>query len=160
MTSRVQFRVYGTPQPKGSARAFIPKGWKRPIITSANPALKAWEALVRGELQVVMSTAAADVRAMLFEGPVHVELTFHLPRPKSAPRKIIYPTKRPDLDKCIRACIDALSGTAFRDDTQVVKIEALKLYADGPAFVDVAIEPFTLPLFSAATPSVARTASV
>ena len=39
---RVEFTVHGTPQPQGSAKAFIPKGWKRAIITSDNRSLKPW----------------------------------------------------------------------------------------------------------------------
>ena len=39
----IKFTVYGDPSPKGSARAFVPKGWTRPIITSATKGLKAWE---------------------------------------------------------------------------------------------------------------------
>jgi len=33
------FQVYGEAQPQGSAKAFIPKGWKRPILTSDNAQL-------------------------------------------------------------------------------------------------------------------------
>lgn len=150
MTVRLSFSVFGVAQPKGSARAFLPKGWTRPIITSDNPSLKAWEGLVRGELQRVMADVDATSKAMLFDAPISVTLAFYLPRPKSAPRKVIYPTKRPDLDKCIRSTIDALSGVAFKDDTQVVSIAATKHYADGAARVDIVVEPFTPPLFEAA----------
>ena len=33
----IQFTVYGRPEPQGSTRAFIPKGWKRATVTSDNP---------------------------------------------------------------------------------------------------------------------------
>lgn len=153
----IVFRVWGVAQPKGSARGFIPKGWTRPIITSDNPSLKAWELLVRAELQQVMATTSTTVKASLFNAPISVTLAFHLPRPKSAPRRVIYPTKRPDLDKLVRATIDACSGVAFNDDTQVVAITASKLYAVGAAHVDITIEPS---LFQSAAPSAARTASL
>lgn len=153
MTARISFTVWGTAQPKGSARAFVPKGWKRPIVTSDNPSLKAWEGLVRGELQRVMAEFDTTAKAMLFDAPISVTLAFYLPRPKSAPRKVIYPTKRPDLDKCVRSTIDALSGVAFKDDTQVVAIAATKHYADGAAHVAITVEPFTPPLFDAAPPA-------
>lgn len=161
MTARIAFTVFGTAQPKGSARAFLPKGWKRPIITSDNPSLKSWEGLVRGELQRVMADTHLTVKAMLFDAPIAIGLAFYLPRPKSAPKRVILPTKRPDLDKLVRGTIDALSGVAFSDDTQVVKIDAAKLYADGAARVDITIQPFTPPLFEAAgTPSPARNESL
>jgi hypothetical protein len=34
MTDAVSFRVLGLPQAKGSTKAFMPKGWTRPILTS------------------------------------------------------------------------------------------------------------------------------
>src|SRR5512139_3205687 len=40
------FLVFGEAQPQGSARAFVPNGHSRPIITSDNPQLKSWRMLV------------------------------------------------------------------------------------------------------------------
>ena len=40
------FTVAGIAKPQGSAKAFMPKGWTRPIITSDNKNLKAWRDLV------------------------------------------------------------------------------------------------------------------
>lgn len=36
--------------------------------------------------------------------------------------------KRPDLDNITKAILDGLNGHAFRDDAQVVKLEAVKIY--------------------------------
>lgn len=33
---RVSFTVLGTPQPQGSAKGFVPKGWTRAVITTDN----------------------------------------------------------------------------------------------------------------------------
>jgi Holliday junction resolvase RusA-like endonuclease len=38
------------------------------------------------------------------------------------------PTVPPDLDKLIRAVLDGLTGVAYKDDGQVVKITAVKIY--------------------------------
>src|SRR5690242_16577840 len=65
----VEFFVAGVAQPKGSARAFIPKGWQRAVITSGNPRLKEWQTLVSLE-------AARHVNQGVFGGPVVVELLF------------------------------------------------------------------------------------
>lgn len=37
---------------------------------------------------------------------------------------------RPDIDKLLRGLLDALTGVAFRDDSQVSDIDARKVYAD------------------------------
>lgn len=122
MTRRVSFRVFGVAQPKGSTRAFVPKGWSRPVITSANPKSKGWQQLVSEQAQTVAQDG-------LFTGPVVLIVTFHLPRPASLPKKHLHHTKKPDLDKLVRNTKDALKGILYRDDAQVVDIHARKVYA-------------------------------
>lgn len=136
----VTFTVYGEAQPKGSSRAFVPKGWNRAVVTSANPNLKAWEASVREALQRVMAeTDRAELDA-LFDGPVVVVLDFHLRRPASLPKRVVAHAKKPDLDKLTRGAIDALNGVIFRDDAVVTEIRARKVYAETAAKVYIRIE--------------------
>jgi Holliday junction resolvase RusA-like endonuclease len=75
--------------------------------------------------------------------PLQMRLMFFLPRPKghfgtgknsaklkaSAP---LAPAVKPDLDKLVRAVLDALTGVVFRDDCQVAGLSCSKLYADHP----------------------------
>jgi crossover junction endodeoxyribonuclease RusA len=64
-------------------------------------------------------------------GGVAVHLDFVLPRPKSTPKTQTPPAvKRPDLDKLIRACLDAITGICIGDDSQVVAIVASKRLAE------------------------------
>jgi len=136
----VAFTVYGEAQPKGSSRAFVPKGWNRAVVTSAYPNLKAWEASVREALQRVMAeTDRAELDA-LFDGPVLVVLDFHLRRPASLPKRVVAHAKKPDLDKLTRGAIDALNGVIFRDDAVVTEIRARKVYAETAAKVYIRIE--------------------
>jgi Holliday junction resolvase RusA-like endonuclease len=73
----------------------------------------------------------------LMSGAIRMTLTFALNRPHghwsvkgelkaSAPRS---PSGRPDLDKLIRAALDALTGVVYRDDAQIVMLYARKVYA-------------------------------
>lgn len=65
-----------------------------------------------------------------FAGPVNVVLWFVMPRPKSAPKaKPVAATKRPDLDKLVRACFDSMTHVCFVDDSQVVGLKASKRVA-------------------------------
>lgn len=143
----IYFVVHGKSQPKGSSRAFMPKGWKRPVITSANPNLKKWEQTIRGELQQVMARTPPHVLRAMFDAPVNVRLLFHVARPKSLPKRVTQAAKRPDLDKLARAAIDALNGVLFRDDAQVIALDARKVYAEGPACLEVTVEAISAPLF-------------
>lgn len=135
----IAFEVFGVAEPKGSARVFMPKGSRFPVVTSDNPNLKGWEHTIRGELQRVMAETDDRTLAAIFLAPVAVGLRFHLPRPKSK-KKAKYPTTKPDVDKLARAAIDALSGVAFKDDNQVVAVQARKVYAEGAAKVEIVID--------------------
>lgn len=121
MTEPLRFTVYGDPLPKGSVRAFTPKGWNRPILTSATKGLKKWE-------EKIASAANAQANGILLTGPVHVKIAFFLTRPQSLPKKVRLHTKRPDLDKLIRGATDALTGIVWKDDAQAVSILATKHY--------------------------------
>lgn len=136
----LRFTVWGAAEPKGSARAFVPKGWTRAVVTSANPKLKGWEQTVRERLtQVMAETPRAEVEAF-FDAPVLVAMEFHLPRPKSLPKRVVMHTKKPDVDKLARGTVDAINGVLIRDDSQVVEVRARKVYAETGAKVVIRIE--------------------
>lgn len=122
------FVVYGVPAPQGSTKAFIPKGWKRPIITHDSAKTKPWR-------QAIVDAALAQLDGHPpIEDPVHLTVRFYLPRPKSAPKRVVWPAKRPDLDKLVRAVCDALTAAGiWRDDSQVVTLTASKAFAGGIA---------------------------
>jgi crossover junction endodeoxyribonuclease RusA len=128
VTDTVSFFVNGKPEPQGSTRAFMVAG--KPIITSANKNLKDWRTIVQ---------LAAMAHAHMIEGPVEVVLRFYLPRPVSLPKKVIHNVKRPDVDKLARSILDALTGVFFKDDSQVVALEAYKGYADPFIGVDITV---------------------
>jgi len=135
------FTVYGEAQPQGSARAFVPKGWSRPIITSDNLGLKSWRQLVAEAANRAVASRPANERGLLLEG-VRLTIAFYLPRPKSLPKRVTAHTKKPDIDKLVRACCDALTAICFRDDSQVCELVTAKHYAaegDAP-HVDIRVE--------------------
>jgi Holliday junction resolvase RusA-like endonuclease len=124
MTRRVvTFEVFGVPQTKGSTRAFIPKGWTRPVITNTNPKARGWEQLVAAQAQTVVGDG-------LFLGPVVLGIRFYFPRPQAIGTKLAHHIKRPDIDKAIRVIADSLTGVLYRDDSQVVRLIAEKHYAE------------------------------
>jgi crossover junction endodeoxyribonuclease RusA len=138
------FRVYGVAQSMGSKRAFVPKGWNRPIVTDSNRNLKTWQQLVAQGASHALQQKPPDDRAPLTEG-VRLTMAFYLPRPKQYQRRGVEPAhlKAPDLDKLCRGLQDALTGVAWGDDSQVIELVARKDYAamDDPPHVDVRVEP-------------------
>jgi crossover junction endodeoxyribonuclease RusA len=63
------------------------------------------------------------------EGPLRMVLTFRLKKPKSAPKSRIWPVVRPDLDNFTKAIKDGLNEICYKDDSQIVVLEAKKEYA-------------------------------
>lgn len=126
----VTFTVRGLPVPQGSVRAFMAGGRAR-VATKSAP-LMAW----RTAIATAGGTAMGE-RPVL-AGPVVVRATFSVPRPASAPRRVLVPATRPDLDKLARALLDALTGVVLRDDSQVVDLVLGKRYGTAPG-VDVAV---------------------
>lgn len=113
------FTVFGHPATKGSTVSFLRRG--RIITKSDCKTLAAWTQAVS------WAARAADVPLVPDGGAVSVTATFQFVRPKAAKRRG-WPTVRPDLDKLARALLDALTGVAYDDDSQVVHINTLKMY--------------------------------
>lgn len=126
MARILTFIAFGTPQPQGSSKAFVHGG--RAYITSANPKMKPY----RHTLTQVASDTMEQIgnSLPLFPRPeaVNVSVVWTLEKPKSTPKKVVYPTKKPDADKLLRAVLDSLTGVAYEDDSQVVRVSARKEY--------------------------------
>ena len=41
----------------------------------------------------------------------------------------INPTKKPDIDNIVKIILDAMNGIAFKDDTQITKLNVEKTYS-------------------------------
>lgn len=54
---------------------------------------------------------------------------------------LISPTKKPDIDNIVKIILDALNQMAFKDDTQITKLEVEKVYGEEEK-VYVAIEEY------------------
>lgn len=74
------------------------------------------------------------------ETRVKVTIIAYFDIPKSTSKKkeaemlseSISPTKKPDIDNIIKIILDAMNKFAFKDDTQVTKLEIEKKYAKSP----------------------------
>ena len=68
------------------------------------------------------------------EGAIEINIEFLYSIPKSWSKKdkenANYHTFKPDIDNLIKSVLDGLNGIAYKDDSQVCKIEAIKRYGD------------------------------
>ncbi len=133
----VSFFVPGTPIPKGSAKGFYNKALGRVMIVQDNKEKQApWASMI--------AVVAQGHFVKPIEGPVMISLAFKMPRLKghfgsgknagalksSAPT---YHVSKPDCDKLQRCVWDALTGIAWKDDSQVAIVtHASKKYSDKP----------------------------
>lgn len=124
MTDSISFLVAGEPQPKGSTRAFYIKKINRVVTTNANKETRGWESRVA-------FAAQAHSKGFYEEGRLgyDVSLIFVRTRPKSLPKRKSLCITRPDLDKLVRAVLDAISEVLIPDDSQVLHIDTSKRYA-------------------------------
>jgi Holliday junction resolvase RusA-like endonuclease len=140
--TRLAFEVPGEPQPQGSTKAFKHRHSGRVMVTSDNARLRPWRDAVCWHARQALLGGSPMI------GPVKVRVEFRFARPgghfgkrglrPTAPREHVV---RPDLDKLVRAFLDALSDAGvWRDDAQVVETRARKRYHERPgAVIEVAM---------------------
>ena len=124
--ARIKFVVDAEPRSQGSMTAVYNRKLGVARVRHANaPALSLWRSLIRER---------ADLAgAVEWDGPIGMRISFGIRAPLNT--KHGYP-KSPDLDKLIRAVLDALTGKCYRDDSQVTKIEAEKTW-DAATIIEV-----------------------
>lgn len=143
----VKFFVPGIARTAGSKSAFKDKDKYGTVhLTHAGKHSKGWMDSVKW-----WALDTYGQRTILLTCPVTLKLTFYRGRPKghfrtgrnagllrnSAPE---HPTSKPDLTKLTRAVEDALTGIIWKDDSQVVKQETIKVYCRSEDKAGVLIE--------------------
>ena len=98
------------------------------------PRNKAFEKRIRDEWLLAHDDSYAGWR-----GAVALDVAYQNPKPDSAAEGSLDLTK-PDVDNVLKLVMDALNGTAWRDDAQVVDVHALKARRYTRRFVYLRIE--------------------
>lgn len=132
---KVKFTIPGIPVPK--ARPRVVKGH-----TYTPKKTKDYETLVKDVYNLTVGEYLGDSAIV-----ATIDLYFPIPESysKSKRKRIadgeIKHTKRPDVDNCAKAILDALNEVAYRDDSQIVESRITKHYAvDGDVRADVILE--------------------
>ena len=114
----------------------VPQGSMKIINRSTGVMIHARAADLAVYRATVAQTAKKHIRTP-FAGPIALQAGFRLVKGKSVKRDL--PTVAPDVDKLLRAVMDALTGVAYLDDAQVVQVTASKQYGETPG-VDIGIK--------------------
>lgn len=128
----IELRVVGIPQPQGNKTAFLNKRTNKIVMTEgrrpdARRNFHDWREAVR---LAATDWLDANHHPPPIAGPIMLTIAFLLPRPKSAPKRIIHHVTRPDLDKLGRAVLDALTISGLiEDDSRVITLMLSKGFA-------------------------------
>lgn len=134
MSMSVGFRIDGIPQTKGSVRGFAFKRRNGKLgvamTNDAGDKAKDWQ-------HRIAFTARQQRPTVLEVEAVLVKLVFFLPRPKKHYRTgkragelrddaPVFHVGKPDIDKLVRCALDGLKAVVYKDDSQVVHVDAIK----------------------------------
>jgi Holliday junction resolvase RusA-like endonuclease len=136
----MNFTVYAKPQPQGSAKAFVTKEGKA-IVTSDNTKLKPYRHTVTAVVRQECIDQGWNLPLAGKHVPCSIGLKFFFERPPSIPKRRVEMVVKPDIDKLIRATLDALKGVLFADDAQVVALSpSPSKHYGSPERVEISIE--------------------
>ncbi|GGM55692.1 hypothetical protein GCM10012275_28510 [Longimycelium tulufanense] len=111
--------VPGRPAPQGSKR-HVGNG----VMVESSKHVKPWRQDVREAVLNAMDGQSGWARGV----PLWARIEFLMPRPSTARRGDAWHVKRPDLDKLVRAVLDAVgSAGLWADDSQVASLSVSKM---------------------------------
>lgn len=122
--SEIRFTVMGNAVPQARPRVFVDKktGRSRAVTPASTKVWRQWVGLA----------ALAHQPGALWDGPIRLEIDFYMQRPKSTPKRVVYPATKPDFDNLVKCVIDSLEGLIYTNDSRIVQASICKHYGDPP----------------------------
>ena len=135
----LSFTIHGNPSPKGSLTR-MPNGG---MVGAGTAASRKRQGDWRTDVKQAALQAMGERQPT--RDPIRLMVDFMLPYPQSSVRKYqlgwLPCTKKPDIDKLLRALLDPMTGVVWVDDAQVVTTTMNKSYAwDGQTGATVTID--------------------
>jgi Holliday junction resolvase RusA-like endonuclease len=133
----ISFTVLGIPVPQGSKKGFFNKGLNRVQLVESNDKTQPW----RDSVTAAAAQAYPIEHFPVIQTPVRVVCSFAFPyrsadlKKDGSPKRPGYAPKssKPDLDKLVRAVLDAVTAAGvWVDDSQVAQVYAEKFYSSRP----------------------------
>lgn len=149
MDKEICFIIHAAPRGKDRPRQSTIRLKDGRVISHfhSTPRTAEYEELIRQEFAVQVRGAEVIPKTV----PLTMEIDAYFPVPKSTTKKNrhlmdlrqLLPTKKPDADNIAKIVADALNGTAYADDAQIITLSVTKLYAkDGEGgYMEVRIAP-------------------
>lgn len=136
MGTPLRIVVEGVPVAKGRPKFTTVNGHGRSYTPAKTRIYENW-------VQMCGVLAMSKAGLSTLDSPVVLEVEAVMPIPTSWSKKRqrmaaegeILPAKKPDLSNICKAVEDGLNGIVFRDDSQIVRSSARKLYGSDPKVV-------------------------
>ncbi len=131
----IKFTVPGQPQGKGRAKA---SRFGNHIKMHTPEATVAYENWIKQNAIAALTTVWVPT-----EKQITAYVRMYYKRPKSGSKKlqadresgVVRPTTKPDIDNVLKAVFDSLNSIVYKDDSQIVSVNAEKWYSDTPRVV-------------------------
>lgn len=122
---KIEKTIMVEPVGKARARTFKTKGGEYHSYTPKKTAHS--EAMIR----------EAVIGLGYFEAgtPIRLEATFYRVKPKSAPKRVILPSTKPDIDNYFKLLTDALEKFIYSNDSQITTAIIKKRFGSPPKIV-------------------------
>jgi len=128
----------------------VPVGQSRPRFARVGAGVRTYKAAGQEKAEAQLGhfvLEAIGPEWAILEGPLRLVVDLTMPIPGSWSKKkkalaeagLIGPATKPDLDNALKHLLDVCNGTVWRDDKQVVGIQAWKTYGVSPGW---AVEVF------------------
>jgi len=126
----IKFTIYGIARPKGGAHTVTKGGRTWGYVPTS---VRDWEDTIRAQVHNYrppeLLKEALKLEAHFYRAPLK---SFSNKKRELALTGIIRPATSPDLDKCVRALQDAITGIIFGNDSIIVDLVSSKWYGDPP----------------------------
>lgn len=134
----VSFSSQGNPTPQGSHRSVMTGQGIR--IFDDNKNLSGWKNAVAWSAKAAMGSRIPSVL------PIELIIDFVLPVPSKREGQLWPLEQRTgDLDKLVRAIMDAMTSIVYKDDTQVVRLLAMKRYSSPTRSIGATVSAYEIP---------------
>ena len=133
------FAIPGPPKPLARHRTRLVLNTCKPFAQTYDPAENvSHKAYIAFHAQQAMRDSGGWKDRL--DGPLRLSIEAYMERPKSAPKKRLYPVTKPDFDNLAKMICDALNKIVWRDDAQICECVIVKRYATGLPYTRVAID--------------------
>jgi Holliday junction resolvase RusA-like endonuclease len=105
-----------------------PIAWKR----AARNGHRVYDAQARDKVNFGLCLSNLQGNDPLFKNPIHIDVIFYMPIPKTIKERRTYHSCAPDLDNLCKFVLDAIKDVLIIDDRIICSLSAKKVYDKEP----------------------------